>query len=223
MPGRRWDGVPPKRAAVLAILAAGAWLASLPASAESIPDPDGDAEGAGLDIAGVAWTVGNTTVALEVRFVPGDVPQDRAVRGVLVLGTPGQAEPAEWYQVTIANETHAFAAHAGPVDATIVGTSWTGDVARVELQREPPLAPFEACVFAVVEAGTMDAYGFVRSDVAPPGFASPEDAWPVDACPDAEAAAPAAADEVEGKESPALPLAGLLLALVSAIGLRRRA
>ena len=212
MPGRRWAPVPSAGVAALALLTFAAL--ALPGAAESIADPEGDHEAGGLDAVAVAWTVGNATVAVEVRFVPGELPADRAVRGVLVLGTPGQPEPAEWYQFTIANATHAFAAHAGPKDATIVATSWTGDVARVELQRESPVAS-PACVFAVVEAGTMDATGFVRSDVAPPGFASPEEAWPVDACPDAELDAAAPDDDGESKDSPALPVLLLALAFVA--------
>ena len=214
MPGAGWT---PVRLVPLAV--ASFLVAAVPGvAADSLEDPEDDA--AGLDVVLVSWTLANGTARVEVRFQPGEVPDDRAVRGVLLIGTPGEAAPAEWYQFTIANETHAFAGHAGPADAAIVATSWTGDLASVELQRQSP-APDGLCAFAVVEAGTMDAGGFVRSDVAPPGFGSPEAAWPVDSCPEPQAVV---AEDEGGKEkgSPGLPLAWLLAAVALGALARRR-
>lgn len=215
MQGGQWDAVPHVRLAVLALA-----LAAVPlASGDNLTDPDGDAEG-GLDAIEVAWILGNATATVEVRFAPGDMPADRAVRGVLLVGEPGAAEPSEWYQFTIANETHVFVGHQGPRDATLVATSWTGDVARVELQREAPASA--SCAFAVVEAGTMTEQGFTRSDVAPSGFDSPEKAWPVDACPEPRTQA-AATDDEEEKATPGPAWLGLLGSVALALFVRRRA
>ena len=187
------------------------------AAAQTYADASGD--GDVLDIARVSVIRGNGTVTLEVRFVPGELPDDRAVRGVVLIGTPGQDEPAEWYHVTIANETTAYAGHGdSPRDAELVSTLWTGDLARAELRRDG--AAEAPCVFAVVEAGTMTSTGFVRHDVAPSGFDSPDTAWPVDVCPTPQAVMPVADTEDE-KGSPAAPLALLIAALVL-LALRRR-
>lgn len=187
------------------------------AGAEALDDPAGDARGP--DVVEVAWSLGNGTAAVEVRFTAGDLPAERAVRGVLLIGTPGSAEPAEWYQFTIANETTAYAGHVGPRPATLVATSWTGDLARVELRRESPAAD-GPCVFAVVEAGTLTDQGFTRSDVAPTGFSSPESAWPVDACPPSHERSAQA--ETEGKDSPGLGAAVVLFAALALASARRR-
>jgi hypothetical protein len=209
----RWAAVP--RAAV-------AWallLAVLPAAAaQSYADASADATA--LDVAQVSVVLGNGTVALEVRFVPGELPDDRAVRGVVLLGMAGAAEPAEWYHVTIANETTVYAGHGeAPSGAELASTSWTGDLARAEWRRDQPAAD-APCVFAVVESGTLSATGFMRRDVAPAGFDSPDTAWPVDACP---APSPLVSDQPDepGKDSP-VPLPVMLVALAIAFVLRRR-
>jgi len=210
--------VPP--ACALALLLAPALLLSPAARADALDDDAGDAVDQEIDAIGVAWAVGNATIVLEVRFVPSERTEGRAVRGLVMLGEPGAAEPAEWYQVTIADETHAFAGHAGPSDAAIVGTSWTGDLARVELARQAP-APAAPCAFAVVEAGSLTPEGFVRSDVAPRGFSSPEEAWgETESCPEATTDAVETGGSEE-KGSPALPLVGLVAAFVL-LALRRR-
>ena len=222
MRGRRWDAVPLPRALVGSLRVALAALLALPgAGALALDDPEGDAETKdGLDLRQVVWRIGETTVTVEAHFVPGELPDNRSLRGVLVLGTPGEAEPAEWYQFTIGNETHAFVGHAGPKDAAIVSTSWTGDIAHVELQRDTPAAA-APCSFAVIEAGTMGPHGFVVSDAAPPGFASPDAAWPVDQCPQAHAEAEEPDVEDADKDSPALPFVLIALALL-VLAIRRR-
>lgn len=214
---RRWVPVLPSWTVGMASL-----LLLLPAvAAQEYGDPTGDTEADGLDVKAVVVTFGNGTIGIQVHFEPGDVPDERAVRGVVVLGAPGEAEPAEWYHVTIANETTVYVAHGdAPRPGELLATSWTGDIASAEWRREAPAAD-PACAFAVVEAGTMGSTGFVRSDVAPPGFASPEEAWPVDACPTAAAAEAAQDDDEEEKGSPGLPFVALL-AVVAVAWLRRR-
>jgi MYXO-CTERM domain-containing protein len=222
MPGRRWDAVPLTRRSAVALLglAGIAVLAQGPAvAAQAYEDALGDA--ATLDVERVTVTFGNGTIGLQVRFDPGEVPADRAVRGVVVLGAPGEAEPSEWYQVTIANETTVYVAHGGtPHLASLVATSWTGDIASAEWRREG--SSTGPCSFAVVEAGTMDANGFVRDDVGPSGFASPEDAWPVEACPGELIVEGKVPDDEKGSPGLSLVAAAASLALAGGVAWRRR-
>ena len=219
MPGPRWDGVLHPRAAAWALLVPAGLLLLPGGAAQAYDDPGGDADGV-LEIIRATVTFGNGTIGIQVRFDPGEVPENRAVRGVVLLGTPGEAEPAEWYQFTIANQTTVHVAHGGaPRLAELKATSWTGDLASAEWHRDSPAAA--PCSFAVVEAGTMDSNGFVRSDVAPPGFASPEEAWPVDGCPD-ELIIEGERPHDEEKGSPGLPLVAVIASLALVLAIRRR-
>jgi hypothetical protein len=158
------------------------------------------------------------TALVQVRFDAEPGP-DVALRGVLMRGEPGAAEPTEWYQFTVANATHAFAAHGTPRDVRVVASSWNGTAVDLEFERSEPASG--SCVFAVVESGVFGDGGFEVLDVAPRGFASMESAWPIDACPVAEPIGPQEAGEPAEKGSPGLGL-GLLAAVGMALLLRRR-
>lgn len=158
------------------------------------------------------------TAQVQVTFAAEPGP-DTALRGVLMRGEPGAAEPAEWYQFTVANATHAFAAHGTPRDVRVVASSWNGTAASIEFERSEPASG--SCVFAVVESGVFGDGGFEVLDVAPRGFGSMESAWPVDACPTAEAIGPPETGQQAEKGSPGLGL-GLLAAVGMALFLRRR-
>jgi MYXO-CTERM domain-containing protein len=185
------------------------------AQAESFQDAADDADS--LDVLTVTSTLSDATASVEVQFAEASPSDGAALRGVLLIGEPGAAEPAEWYQFSLANATHVFAAHGTPREVQIVAATWNGSVARIEFERSQSSSA--ACVFAVVESGLLAMGGFEVLDVAPHGFASPETAWPVDACPQAEPA-----DEsvgVEGKDSPSVwPLA--LFAILGVTLLARR-
>ena len=199
--------------AVAAVLLAG--LAST-ATAKGLPDAEGDG-GAGDVLVVVGALDGSAFV--QVAFAEGTDTEGLAIRGVLMRGDPGSAEPTEWYQFTMANVTHAFAAHGTPRDVRVLASSWNGTVATVEFERSEPSQ--SSCVFAVVESGILGEGGFQVLDVAPRGFASMESAWPVDACPSEAAALGDDVSSEEDKGSPGLGL-GLLGALCVALLFRRR-
>lgn len=189
-------------------------LASLPAQALS--DPAGDAEA--LDMLSVTLALGNGTASVEVLFAGAAQADGAAVRGVVLLGEPGAEEPAEWYQFTVANATHAFAAHGTPRDARVTSSTWSNGTLRVEFERVDEART--SCAFAVVESGHFGAGGFERLDVAPRGFTAMDAAWPVQECPRgdlAESEGPA-----DSKDSPATGLVALLAALHVALLSRRR-
>ena len=91
---------------------------------------------------------------------------------VVAIGSQVDAQLAigeqDWYQFTVAAETHVFAAHGTPRDVEVVAVSWNGSLARLEFQRSEPAAA--SCVLAVVESGVLDDGGFEVLDVAPRGF-----------------------------------------------------
>jgi hypothetical protein len=177
-------------------------------------DATGDADA--LDVTQVAWTMLGGNVSVYVTFAGGETPAGAAVRGVFVVGEPGSAEPVEWYQFTLANESRAFAAHGTPRDVRVLSSSWNGTLASIVFER--PDEATGTCAFAVVESGVLGAGGFERSDVAPRGFASMDAAWPVDACP--PESEPAGGDAAKG--SPGVGLALLASAFALALLVRRR-
>lgn len=186
------------------------------ATAQGLSDAEGD--GGSADIASVSAVLGETAT-VHVRFTSSQSAETTALRGTLVAGEPGAAEPVEWYQFTLANETHVFAGHGTPRDVEVVASSWNGSVATLEFRRSEPASA--SCLFAVAESGTFGPGGFEVLDVAPKGFASLEAAWPVPECP--SDGAPLGEDvSVESeKGSPALGL-GLVAALGVALLVRRR-
>jgi hypothetical protein len=191
----------------LAVVAAALLCLAAPAAAKGLTDAEGD--GGPADLVEVAAMLGNGTATVQALFAGGPAP-GTALRGVFLVGEPGTAEPAEWYQFTMANGTQVFAAHGTPHDVRVVSSSWNGSVASLEFERSGPASG--SCVFAVVEAGTFGPGGFTVLDVAPRGFSSLDSAWPVTACPEVEADDHA----LEEKGSPGLgpwmlvPLLGVL-------------
>ncbi|MHB1260645.1 MAG: hypothetical protein ACYC2H_02895 [Thermoplasmatota archaeon] len=201
------------RPAFAAVLIAGL---SFLAPVQALSDASGDVDQ--LDVVQVTLALGNGTATVEVQFADEGPADGAGVRGVVLLGEPGAAEPAEWYQFTVANATHAFAAHGTPRDARVVSSQWTNGTLRLEFERVDEART--SCAFAVVESGLFGAGGFERLDVAPRGFSSMERAWPVEACPRGDLAE---ADEVAApKDSPGLGLVALLGLFGVALFLRRR-
>jgi hypothetical protein len=194
-------------------------VAGLEATTFSLPDEEGD--GGKGDVVGVRAVLEEGAGFVQVLFSGRASLEKVAIRGVLVSGAVGSAEPAEWYQFTVANETQAFAAHGTPREVRVLpSSSWNGSVMTLRFERSEPVP--STCTFAVVEAGTFGEGGFGALDVAPRGFASMEDAWPVTECPtdgiflDDHPSPPPAE-----KGSPGVGL-GLLLAAVVGAAMSRR-
>jgi hypothetical protein len=207
----------------LALLAASVLVLGLAGAAGAdeatmgLPDAEGDGgEGDVVNVIGVLAE----TAFVQVLFTRSADLEDIAIRGVLVRGEPNAAEPTEWYQFTVANVTHAFAAHGVPRDVRVIRSSWNGSVATLEFERSEPSSEPASCVFAVVESGTFNETGFEVFDAAPLNFTSVEGAWPVGACPGMESALPGNPSR-EGKGSPGLALP-LLAGAVAAAAFRRR-
>jgi hypothetical protein len=145
--------------------------------AQAFDDRAGDA--GGPDLVDVSWSLGNGTAALSFRLA-ADRPADGAVRGLLLSGTPGEAEPAEWYAFTLADDAAVRDGIDGGAVA-VLASGWNGSVATLSFARTSAVeAP---CTFVAVQAGTLTGDGFAVSDVVPDGLANLESAWPVDACP----------------------------------------
>jgi hypothetical protein len=183
-------------------------------SAQAFDDRRGDADGP--DLVEVSWSLDNGTARLSFQLA-ADRPGEGAVRGLLLLGTPGEADPAEWYAFTLSDDAAVNDGLEGGA-VTVLASGWNGSVGHLSFERTAA-AP-APCSFVAVEVGMLTGDGFSASDVVPDGLANLESAWPVEACPPSRPAgsAPAAA------ESEDAPLGAVALAAV-AIGLimaRRR-
>ena len=208
--GKRWCDVRLVLAAVAVVLLG----LAVAVAGKGLPDAEGD--GGTADVTTVVGVLAETAF-VQVAFAGDAQLEGIAIRGVLLRGDPGAAEPTEWYQFTMANATHAFAAHGTPRDVRVVSSSWNGSVATLEFERSEPSR--SSCVFAVVESGVIGDGGFEVLDVAPRGFDSMDAAWPVSACPSEQV--PLGDDvSAEAKGSPGLGL-GLLAALAVAVAARR--